>query len=109
MQHFLTVVMEKQEQAKDLNESIFPEYEIFESDNDVTVYKMPLPGKVEESKADIVAEKVANYFFSEGYEDFDIYINSDQDEDIAEVTYDGDDFFEEFGVMWYKDDEEIDE
>ena len=26
-----------------------------------------------------------------------------------EVTYDGDDFYEEFGVMWYNEDEEVDE
>jgi len=109
MQYYVTIVMEKQEQAKDLNESVFPEYEIFESENDVTVYKMPLPGKFDESKADVLAEKVANYFFNEGFEDFDIYINNDQEEDITEVTYDGDDFFEEYGVLWYNEDEVVDE
>jgi len=107
MQHYVTVVMEKQETNK-LDESIFPLYETFETEQDTTVMQIPLPRELEESEADEYANKLANYLFSEGYEDFDIYIG-ESGEEIAEVTYDGDDFYEEFGVMWYNEDEDLDE
>jgi hypothetical protein len=32
-----------------------------------------------------------------------------KDEGIEEETYDGDDFFEEYGVMWFNEDDELDE
>jgi len=46
------------------------------------------------------------YVFEQGYDDFDIQISAD-DVDVAEdeETYDGDDFFEEYGVLWYNEDE----
>ena len=99
--------MEKQETTK-LDESAFPVYETYETDIDTTMLQIPLPRELSETEADEYANKLANYLFSEGYDDFDIYIGDDQEE-IAEVTYDGDDFFEEFGVMWFNEDEEIDE
>ena len=108
MEHFVTVVMEKQE-TKKLDESVFPLYETFDTEQDTTVMQIPLPRTLSEDESNEYAKRLANYLFSEGYEDFDIYVNADQGEDIAEVTYDGDDFYEEFGVMWYNEDEEVDE
>jgi hypothetical protein len=43
--------------------------------------------------------------FEQGFDDFDIEISTDLDEDIIEETYDGDDFFEEYGVMWFNEDQ----
>ena len=108
MEHFVTVVMEKQE-TKKLDESVFPLYETFDTEQDTTVMQIPLPRTLSEDESNEYAKRLANYLFSEGYEDFDIYVNADQGEDISEVTYDGDDFYEEFGVMWYNEDEEVDE
>ena len=105
MEYFVTVVMEKQE-TKKLDESIFPLYETFETEQDTTVMQIPLPRELDESEMDEYAHKLANYLFSEGYEDFDIYMGED---DVSEITYDGDDFYEEFGVMWFNEDEELDE
>ena len=35
---------------------------------------------------------------------------TDAEQDLSEETYDGDDFFEEYGVMWFnEDDEDLDE
>ena len=62
-----------------------------------------------EDESNEYAKRLANYLFSEGYEDFDIYVNADPRRRYNEVTYDGDDFYEEFGVMWYNEDEEVDE
>ena len=107
MTYYVTVVMEKQE-TKKLDESVFPLYETFDTEQDTSVMQIPLPRELEESEADEYANRLANYLFSEGYNDFDIYIGED-DEEISEVTYDGDDFYEEYGVMWFNEDDELDE
>lgn len=75
MEHFLRVIMEKQDSIS-LNESAFPSYEIFESDC-ATIFQVPLPKSLNEEQSTKLAEKVANYFFAEGYDDFDIEISTD--------------------------------
>jgi hypothetical protein len=37
------------------------------------------------------------------------HMEEPKDEGIEEETYDGDDFYEEYGVMWFNEDDEIDE
>jgi len=109
MEHFVTVVMEKQE-TKALDESAFPVYETFDSEQDTTVMQIPLPRTLDEQESSEYANKLANYLFSEGYQDFDIFVNAHEAEDVHEVTFDDDDdFFAEYGVMWYNDDDVIDE
>jgi hypothetical protein len=101
--------MEKQE-TKVLDESAFPIYETFETEQDTTVMQIPLPRTLDEQESSEYANKLANYLFSEGYEDFDIYVNAHESEDLDEVTFDDDDdFYAEYGDMYYNDDEEIDE
>lgn len=100
--------MEKREGAQLLDESVFPQQEIYETEQGATVYEIALPRELSESEADEYANRLANYMFEQGYEDFDIEISTgEQVED--EITLDGDDFFEEFGVMWYNEDEDLDE
>jgi hypothetical protein len=49
--------------------------------------------------------------FEQGYDDFDIEISAGVGEELEEETYDDDDeFFEQYGVMhWNEDDDPIDE
>jgi len=109
MEHYVTVVMEKQE-TKALDESAFPIYETFETEQDTTVMQIPLPRTLDEQESSEYANKLANYLFSEGYEDFDIYVNAHESEDLDEVTFDDDDdFYAEYGEMWYNDDDIVDE
>jgi hypothetical protein len=109
MEHYVTVVMEKQETTA-LDESAFPVYETFDSEQDTTVMQIPLPRTLDEQESNEYANKLADYLFSEGYEDFDIFVNAHEAEDLDEVTFDDDDdFFAEYGVMWYNDDDVIDE
>jgi hypothetical protein len=108
MEHFVRIVMEKQENAS-LNESVFTNYEILESEQGATIFHIPLAKELTEDQADEFAERVADFLFNEGYDDFDIEISADGLEELDEITLDGDDFYEEFGVMWYNEDEEIDE
>src|SRR5210317_1753223 len=109
MEHFVRIVMEKQEGAKKLDESIFAKQEIFETEQGATVYEIALPRQLSEEEADEYADRLATYMFEQGYEDFDIEISTSLGEDIIEETYDGDDFFLEYGVMWFNEDDEIDE
>ena len=109
MEHYVTVVMEKQE-TKTLDESAFPIYETFETEQDTTVLQIPLPRTLDEQESSEYANKLANYLFSEGYEDFDIYVNAHESEDLDEVTFDDDDdFYAEYGELWYNDDDIVDE
>jgi hypothetical protein len=109
MEHYVTVVMEKQE-TKALDESAFPIYETFETEQDTTVMQIPLPRTLDEQESSEYANKLANYLFSEGYEDFDIYVNAHESEDLDEVTFDDDDdFYAEYGELWYNDDDIVDE
>ena len=108
MEHFVRIVMEKQESVN-LNESVFPVQEIYESAQGATIIEIPLPNLLSEEQADEFANRLANMMFESGYDDFDIEISTDIDKDITEETYDGDDFFEEYGVMWFNEDDDIDE
>jgi hypothetical protein len=107
MEHFVRVIMEKQEKAR-LSESVFPIYESYTTEQDVTVLQIPLPGELSEQESNEYAEKLANYMFEEGYEDFDIIIG--EEDNIIEETYDDDDeFYEQYGVLWFNEDDEVDE
>jgi hypothetical protein len=109
MEHFVRIVMEKQEGAAKLDESIFAEQTIFETAQGGTVFQIPLQRELNEDEANEYAEKLANLMFEQGYEDFDIEIGNGHD-DITEETYDDDDeFFEQYGVMHYNDDDIMDE
>ena len=108
MEHYVRIVMEKQKSAQVLDESVFPNNQIFESEQGATVYQIELPRELNEQECDEYAERLANYMFEMGYDDFDIEI-SGEEEDIAEETYDGDDFFTEYGVMWFNEDGDLDE
>ena len=108
MEHFVRIVFEKDESLTEskLDESIFPGNELLETEQGASVYHIPLPIELNEEEADGFADRLSAYMFEQGLEDFDIEISTDQDEPISEVTYDDDDdFFTEYGVMWYNDDD----
>ena len=99
MEHFVRIVMEKQESAAQLDESIFPGTELYESAQGATVYQIPLSRQLSEEESDEYAERLANLMFEQGYEDFDIEVSS-EGEELDEETYDDDDeFYEQYGVM----------
>ena len=112
MEHFIRVVMEKQDNLNEsLNESVFPGSTIYESEQGASIFEMPLAAELSEEQAEEFANKLADYVFEQGYEDFDIEISADGDVSEEEETYeDDDDFFAEYGEMWYnEDDDPIDE
>lgn len=109
MEHFVKIVMEKQESVNRLDESVFPRQEIYETAQGATVIEIPLARQLSESESDEYAQKLANMMFEQGHTDFDIEISTDDDKFMEEETWDGDEFFEEYGVMWFNEDDILDE
>jgi len=110
MEHFVRVIFEKREGLNEsLDESIFPGNELLETEQGASVFHIPLPRELSEQEADEYAERLSAYMFEQGLDDFDIEISTDLDEDFDEETYEGDDFFEEYGVMWFNEDDDLDE
>ena len=111
MEHFIRVVMEKQETlAEGLNDDVFPGSEIMETEQGATVFHIPLPHALSEQQSDEFADKLVEYMTAQGYDDFDIECSMDEEEELTdEETYDGDDFFHEYGVMWFNEDDVVDE
>jgi hypothetical protein len=107
MNHFVRIVMEKEESVK-LDESIFPSQHIYETAQEVSIIEIPLPRLLSENESDAYAQHLANYMFEQGYTDFDIEISTEE-EALDEETYDGDEFYENYGDMWFNEDEELDE
>ncbi len=110
MEHFARVIFEKSDNlTESLDKSIFPNNQLLETAQGASVFHIPLPRELNEQEADDFAERLSAYMFEQGFEDFDIEISTDLGEDIVEETYDGDDFFLEYGVMWFNEDDELDE
>ena len=112
MEHFIRVVMEKQDTLSEgLNEDVFPGSEIMETEQGATVFNIPLPRALSEEESDVFADKLVNYMTEQGYDDFDIECSMDKEEELSdeETFEDDDDFFEEYGVMHYNDDDTMDE
>ena len=99
MENFVRIVMEKQEGTTKLDESIFPSTDVYESAQGATVIEIPLERLLDEAEATEYANRLANYMFEQGYEDFDIEVSTDMTDDLEEETYDDDDdFYEEYGL-----------
>ena len=106
MEHFVRVIFEKSDSlTESLDESVFPGNELFETAQGAHVFQIPLPRALTEQESDEYAQRLSNYMFEQGFDDFDIEISSDIDENIIEETYEGDDFFIEYGVMWFNEDQ----
>jgi hypothetical protein len=110
MENFVYIVMEKNNSLNEsLDESIFPGSTLHETAQGASVYQIPLPRQLTNEEADEYAQNLANYMFEQGHEDFDIEFPV-EGEDLDEVTFDDDDeFYAEYGELWYNDDDIIDE
>ena len=71
MEHFIRVVMEKQDTlAEGLNEDVFPGSEVMETEQGATVFNIPLPNALSEQESDEFADRLVNYMTEQGYDDF---------------------------------------
>jgi len=104
MEHFVRVIFDEAvEMNESLNESIFPGNQLLETADGKQVFHYGLPKQLSEEESDEFADRLANYMFEQGYDNFDIEISTNEE------TYDGDEFFEEYGDMWFNEDNELDE
>ena len=83
--------------------------EKYETEQGATVYHIPLERQLDNQESDEYADRLSAYLFAEGFDDFDIEISTDEQTDLTEETYDGDDFYNNYGDMWYNEDEIMDE
>jgi hypothetical protein len=110
MEHFVRVIFEKDDTlTENIDSSIFPESQLFETEHGAQCFYIPLPRALSETESNEYANKLSTYLFDSGFDDFDIEFSTDMDEDIEEETYEGDDFFAEYGVMWFNEDDVLDE
>jgi hypothetical protein len=82
-------------------------YEIFEDEQGNQVLRVELHRSLDETEADELAESLNEQLKEMGLEEFDIEVSTD--EALDEETYEGDDFHHAYDVMWFNEDENLDE
>ncbi len=109
MEHFVRVIFDSVDNSTtNLDESIFPSQSLLETADGRPVIEIPLSRELTNKESDEYADRLSALMFKQGYDDFDIEISTN--EDLDEITYEDDDeFFEDFGVMWFNEDETVDE
>ena len=78
------------------------------TDQDSNLLRIAIEQSLSANDCDVLAEEIAHKIFEMGLNDFDIEITTEGDV-TDEETYEGDDFFEEYGTMWFNEDEALDE
>jgi len=81
-------------------------YVTFENVDGQHVLTVELHRQLEQVESDDLAEDIELLYKEQGLEDFVIEVS---DNDPSEETYEGDDFFEAYGDMWYDEDDTLDE
>ena len=81
-------------------------YVTFEDDKGNNVLAVELHRQLDQLESDDLAEDLELLYNKLGTKDFVIEVS---DNDPDEETYEGDDFFEAYGVMYFNEDEQIDE
>lgn len=80
MKHFVRVIFDHQEQFNNkLDESVFSKQSLLETQDGRPVIEIPLHVALTELESDEYAERLANYMFEQGYDDFDIEISMDEE------------------------------
>ena len=80
-------------------------YVTFEDDKGNNVLAVELHRQLDQLESDDLAEDLELLYNKLGTKDFVIEVS---DNDPDEETYEGDDFFEAYGDMWYNEDENLD-
>lgn len=82
-------------------------YHIFEDEQGNQVLRVELHRALDETEADELAESLNEQLKEMGLEEFDIEVSTDDAMD--EETYEGDDFHHAYDVMWFNEDDALDE
>lgn len=84
------------------------EYAFGETEQGANLLRIGIAKNLSESDCDKLSQQLANKIFEMGLNEFDLEFTTD-DEVMDEETYDGDEFFEAYGVMWFNEDDMLDE
>jgi hypothetical protein len=82
-------------------------YHIFEDEQGNQVLRVELHRSLDETEADELAESLNEQLKEMGLEEFDIEVSTD--DNLDEETYEGDDFHSAYDVMWFNEDDALDE
>jgi hypothetical protein len=79
MAHFVRVIFDREVNiSESLNESIFPNNELLETKDGGTVLHIPLERVLTDDESDEFADKLANYMFEQGHDNFDIEVSMEE-------------------------------
>jgi hypothetical protein len=117
MQHFFSIIGKDIDPESLLNTAMSESaiglledqttYEIFEDEDDNQVLRVELHRSLDSTEADELAESLNEKLKAMGLNEFDIEISTD--ETLDEETLEGDDFHSAYDVMWFNEDENLDE
>ena len=82
-------------------------YQIFEDEQGNQVLRVELHRALDETESDELAESLNAQLKEMGLEEFDIEVSTN--EELDEETYEGDDFHSAYDVMWFNEDDALDE
>ena len=82
-------------------------YQIFEDEQGNQVLRVELHRALDETESDELAESLNEQLKEIGLEEFDIEVSTD--EQLDEETYESDDFHSAYDVMWFNEDDALDE
>ena len=116
MHHYFNIVKEVPFTEDEINTAINlstiglledeTKYVTFENEEGNHVLTVELHRQLEQIESDDLVEDLELLFNKIGTSDFVVEVS---DSDPNEETYEGDDFFEAYGDMWYNEDETLDE
>ena len=116
MHHYFNIVKEVPFTEDEINTAINlstiglledeTKYVTFENEEGNHVLSVELHRQLEQMESDDLVEDLELLFNKIGTSDFVVEVS---DSDPNEETYEGDDFFEAYGDMWYNEDETLDE
>ena len=116
MHHFINIIQEKEFTQEHIDVALWhsavglleseTRYTTFENVDGNQVLTLELHRQLDEFESDELADAISKNLQEMGIEGLEIEIsNNDPDEE----TYEGDEFFEAYGDMWYSEDESLDE
>lgn len=75
MEHYVRVILDKNQEPSILDESIFPSQSLLETAEGNPVIEIPLDRELTNEEADGYADRLSALMFENGYDDFDIEIS----------------------------------
>lgn len=83
------------------------QYQVFEDDEGNTVLRVELHRCLDQLEADDLVDSLMEDLQSQGLKDFDVEVS--MEENVDEETYEDDDFHNAYDVMWFNEDDTLDE